>query len=168
MKKKNKLFTLIILIAFTFTLHSCFISGAIAKSHAKSEYTEEFNAIPPEFGQKHTIFLITLRKRSSYNKYLKNASKKYLGECILINKGDEELEKYSDKSVYRFLFDYSDGSTSSVYYSDGLESSVTGKRFYVKDRLKDKIYNSGFETAFFGKALKAYMENLELKRISMK
>lgn len=166
--KNNKTFKLVVAIAiFTIpiTITSC---GSIAKSHAKKEFTEEFKAIPPKFGYPNTTLLVTLRGRNSYDKYLKKAVEKYKGAIVYIGIGEENLVEFADKSKYRFVFDYTSGSTSTVVYSDGLGSSVTAKRFFVKDRIEDKMYQCGFETSYFAKALEAYFENLEIKRISIK
>ena len=165
--KIRQILSILILITSSISLSSCFISAAVAKSQAKKEFTEEFKAIPPDFGKKNTVLLIVLKKRSSYDKYLKNATKKYNGEVTFINEGEEILPEYNNKQKYRFIFDYIPGSSSTITYSNGLSSTVIAKRFYVKDRLNDIYYQTSYETAFFGKALKAYMENLEIKRISM-
>jgi hypothetical protein len=152
--KLKQIFFYIITLFSILTMNSC---GSVSKSYAKEEFTEEFKAIPPDFGSKNTILLITLRQKSSYDYYLKEAAQLYKGEYVFIGLGEEILPEYSDKEKFRFVFDYSDGSRSK---------ELIAKRFFVKDRVEDKIYQCGYETAFFGKALKAYMENLELKRIS--
>lgn len=144
------------------TFNSC---GTSASKHASQEFTEEFKAIPPHFGEKNTILLITLRDRNSYDHYLKEAAEFYKGEKVYIGIGEEMLHEYDDKTKYRFVFDYTNGSSSTVTQNN-LSSTIYLKRFFVKDRLENKIYQCGYETQYFGKALKAYMQNLELKRIS--
>lgn len=164
--KLNKLLTVLFLIIIAICLNSC---GQIAKARAKKKFTEKNGAIPPEFGKfDNQVFLITLRKRSSYDKYLKNASKRYLGQIEFIEQYGDQAEKYKQTNIYRYIFDYVDGSTTTVMYSDGMRNSMTHKQFYIRDRLTGKTYICGFETPSFGKALKAYMENLELKRLSYK
>lgn len=160
--KLKKISSCSIVFLLIITFNSC---GSTSARHAKEEFTEEFKAIPPHFGEMNTVLLITLRGRSSYDNYVKKAAKLYKGEIVFIRNGEEILSQYNDKTKYRFVFDYSDGS-SRTQTLNNLSSTVVLKRFFVKDRLEDKMYQSGYETSYFGKALKAYMENLELKRIS--
>ena len=158
MKLRFLVFILVLL-----NLNSC---GSIAKSHAKQEFTEEFKAIPPSFGEKNTVLLITLRSRESYDKYLKKYANIFKGDKVFIGIGEEQLDEFKDKFKYRFVFDYANGSSSSIRYSDGLGSSVTAKRFFIKDRVEDKEYQCGYETSYYAKALEAYFENLEIKRLT--
>ncbi|KAF2331903.1 hypothetical protein [Flavobacterium daemonense] len=172
MKLKQSLI-LIFVIAFSFCLNSC---GAIAKGHAKNHFTEEANAIPPEFGKfDNQVLLIVLKKRSSYDKYVKSAAKRYLGKYEFITADQIESEKYKQKTIYRYVFDYDEGSSVTVndavrtqYTTINSSHTLIHKQFYVRDRMTDKKYKSGYESTYFGKALKAYMENLELKRSSIK
>ena len=158
--EKLSRFTLFLLIVITF--NSCFISKSVDASKAKSEFTEENNAIPPAFGKKGTVLLCVLQKRNSYDKYLKSAVKKnYNGEYLLVSEAQLNSEEYSDKEKYRFVFDYSEGK--KVYSTNSSQPAVY-KRFFVKDRLENKIYQSGAEFTFFAKAMKVYFENLEKKR----
>lgn len=153
-----------IFLLISATLVSCF---GVPQS-LKNEFTEKHNAIPPDFGKDNEeVFVVILRGRGSYDKYVKGAVKKYYkGKYIYINVKKESLndDKYSDKKKYRYYFDYSDGSTSTAHYNNGQSSTVTFKRFFVHDRILDKRFQSGGETGLFGKALKAYMGNLEIKR----
>ena len=158
--KKASIYSILFFIIIAF--NSC---GATYEKYAKEEFTEKFKAIPPHFGEKNTVLLITLRDRSSYDDYLKEAAKLYKGEIVFINIGEEMLTEYADKTKYRFVFDYTNGSSSTVTQNK-LSSTIILKRFFVKDRVEDRIYQSGYETQYFSKAMKAYMENLELKRIS--
>lgn len=161
----NKIAAFLSLIIIIISFNSC---GQIAKAKAKKHFTETRGAIPSTFGaSENEVLLIVLRNRSSYDRYLKSASKRYLGKVKFIRSADVMQDQYKDKTVYRYLFDYVEGSTSIVQYSNGMQNSVTFKQFYINDRLTGKNYMSGYETAYFGKALKAYMENLELKRISL-
>ncbi|WP_431244346.1 hypothetical protein ACQ9BO_08475 [Flavobacterium sp. P21] len=169
--KLNLSLILILLLAFTLSLNSC---GAIAKGHAKKHFTEKEDAIPPEFGKfDNQVLLIVLKKRSSYDKYVKSAAKRYLGKYEFITYDKIESEKYKDKTIYRYVFDYDEGTSRTVYYSGNSQfhtppssSTIIFKQFYVRDRFTNKQYKCGYESAYFGKALKAYMENLELKRSS--
>ena len=98
---------------------------------------------------------------------MKSAVKKnYYGDYILLSTDESHDSKYADKEKYRFIFNYSSGSTRTTTYSDGLSSSSTYKRFYVRDRLTGKTYQSGAEFTYFAKAMKVYMANLEEKRIA--
>lgn len=163
--KSLKLFYPALFILVTTCLVSCF---GVPQS-LKNEFTEKHNAIPPDFGKEKTVFLVVLRGRSSYDKYVKSAVKKYYkGDYVFVNVKKESIdnEKFSDKNKYRYYFDYSDGSTQTTTFSNGQSASSTFKRFYVYDRLMEKRYQSGGETGLFGKALKAYMGNLEIKRQS--
>lgn len=149
---------------------TCFVSCFGVPSSLKKEFTEAHNAIPPDFGKDNsTVFLVVLRGRGSYDKYVKGAVKKYYkGEYVFVNVKKESInsEKYSDKNKYRYYFDYSDGSTITTTFTNGQSASSTLKRFFVEDRLLNKRYQSGGESSLFGKALKAYMGNLEIKRLS--
>ena len=162
MKKTRFLFFAASFLLASLSLSSCFgVPTAL-----KKEFTEAHNAIPPDLGKEKTTFLVVLRGRGSYDNYVKGAVKKYYkGDYEFVNLKKESLtsEKYSDKNKYRYYFDYSDGSTYTTGTTGG-----SFKRFFVHDRLLDKRYQSGGETGLFGKALKAYWGNLEIKRQSFK
>ena len=155
----KKIIFLIILGSF---MQSCFIMKAIETPKMRKEFTEKNDAIPPEFGEdKNAVLLVIKRGRNSYDKGLKSAVKRYSGKYLLINR--DELVNYTDLNKFRYIFDYSGGSTHTTHYSNGLSASSTYKRFYVYDRLNDKSYQSGAEFTFFGKAMKVYFENLNIK-----
>jgi hypothetical protein len=140
-------------------LSSCAGTGAM-----KSEFTEENKAIPPDFGKNKSEVLLCVLQRGSYNGYLKSAAKEnYNGQYVFIQSSELNSATYADKTKYRYFFDYDGGS--SVSYSNG--GSSTFKRFFVKDRLENKKYQSGAEFSFYAKAMKIYMANLETKRKSM-
>ncbi len=155
---------LLIMLALFF--QSCLINKAIETPKMRKEFTEKNNAIPPEFGEdKNTVLLVLKRDRRSYDKGFKSALKNYSGKYLLISYKD--LDKYSDMNVYRYYFDYSDGTTRTVHYQNsGLTSSSTRKRFFIYDRLNKKKYQSGAEFIHFGKAMKVYFENLNTKYTS--
>jgi hypothetical protein len=139
-------------------------------SSLKNEFTEKNDAIPPDFGKEETVLLVVLRGRSSYDKYVKSAVEKYYkGAYEYVDSSKESLDtdKYIDTKKYRYFFDYSDGS-SYTFNNTTTPMTSTAKRFFVEDRLQNKRYQSGGETGMFGKALKAYMGNLEIKRQSFK
>lgn len=157
---------ILLLLLFTSTLQSCFISKAIETRKMKREFIENNGAIPPDFGKDYTVLMVQLRGRGSYDRYLKSAAKKYLGEYIIVKTDESIDEKYPDKKKFRYVFDYSDGSTVTTQFSNGKSASSVYKKFYVYDRLKKIRYQSGAEFTFFAKAMKIYFKNLELKRIS--
>lgn len=158
--------SLLLLLAITTFDHKALAQGA------KDEFTEENEAIPPSFGNENTVLVCVLRGRKSYDKYLMKGAENYTGKKVFITREELESEKYADTAIYRFVFDYSDGTTktTTTTYSTGsdLSSTTTMKRFYVEDRAENKIYQSGAEYTNFGKAIAAYMENLEAKRKSKK
>ena len=159
-----RIVALVLLVGFSASFQSCL---GIAKAKAKREFTEEFKAIPPNFGQKGTVLLVLLHGRSSYDKYLKSAAKRYKGEIEFMKDYNELFTKYTDKEKYRFFFDYDAGSTSTMHNTQThLSSSVTLKQFFVRDRVEDEKYKCGYESSYFGKNLKAYFENLEAKRLT--
>ncbi|MFG6686890.1 hypothetical protein ACGK9U_09935 [Mariniflexile sp. HNIBRBA6329] len=164
MKKTIKIISLLFIIL---CLNSCFIGKSIQSSKARSEFTEENDAIPPNFGKfEHTVIVGILKGRRSYDKYLKSAFKKnYNGAYVLLTREELKKPEYRNMSKYRYVFDYTLGTTRSTIYSDGLSSSVTLKRYYVEDRIEDKIYQSGAEFSYFAKAMKIYVANLEKKRL---
>lgn len=159
---------IILLLSLSLIFNSCFIGKSIESSGAKSEFTVENNAIPPEFGKERDVVVIgILQGRKSYDRYLKKAfTKNYNGEYILISEDELSNSEYNNKQKYRYIFDYSSGSSSSTYSSSGQSSSITYKRFFIHDRLKDKSYQSGAEFTYFAEAMSIYIENLEEKRIS--
>ena len=159
----------LIFSATLFLILNSFYSCGGVPSSLKKEFTEEHNAIPPDFGKEKTIFLVVLRGRGSYDKYVKSAVKKYYtGDYVFVNVKKESIDdqKYNDKNIYRYYFDYSDGSVHTTNFGNGQSASSVYKRFFVEDRLLSKRYQSGGESSSFGKALKAYMGNLEIKRQS--
>ena len=157
-----------IIFLFSISLSSCFGGKATTIKRAKEAFTEEKKAIPPEFGKKETVLLCVLKGRNSYDKYLKKAvTENYKGDYLFISPYDLISDKYP-KEKYRYYFDYNMGSTRTVRYQNShLSSSVTFKSFFVRDRLKEQSYESGEEYSNFGAAMVGYMQNLELKRISM-
>jgi hypothetical protein len=162
--KKISIFISIILL---FSLNSCFIAKAVESKHARKEFTEENKAIPRDFGKKDQILICVLKGRSSYDNYLKRAVKKnYKGKYIFVTNLDMYVSKYDDKDIYRYYFDYDGGTTMTTSWSDGLSASSTLKRFFIGDRLENKKYQCGAEFGFFANAMKIYMANLEVKRIS--
>lgn len=156
-----------LLMILTLSLNSCFILKGIESKYAKTDFTTENDAIPPSFGENNAILLCVLKDRNSYDKFLKSAVKKnYKGEYVLIYSSDLSSDKYKDLEKYRYIFDYDDGTVNTTSWSDGLSASSTMKRFYVGDRLEKKIYQTGTEYSYFANAMKIYMTNLEIKRMS--
>jgi hypothetical protein len=156
-----------LLMILTLSLNSCFIAKAISKGKARREFTEENKAIPPSFGKANEVILCILQDRNSYDKFLKSAfKKKYKGDYVLVYKPDLYSAKYADKEKYRYVFDYDGGSIMTTAWSDGLSASSTMKRYYIYDRLENTKYQTGGEFGFFALAMRCYVENLEIKRLS--
>lgn len=154
-------FILIPLVALV--LQSCFVRKGIESNAAKSEFTVENDAIPPDFGKdENTVLIGILRQRKSYDKWVKKAFENYNGEYLLLSEFELSKPEYSDTEKYRYVFDYSDGSL----YRNGRYNSGSYKRFFIKDRLEDKMFQSGAEFTFFAKAMEVYVQNLENKRLS--
>ena len=157
--------SLVVLIT-TLTLNSCLISKSIQSSKAKTEFTEENNAIPVNFGENSNEILLAIEKSDdkAYNGFLKRGLKKnYFGNYKIVKKIDLIGDEYNDLNKYRYFFDYDNGS----YYRVGNESGYL-KRYYVYDRLTKTKYKAGSEFTFYAKALKIYLSNLEQKRLSNK
>jgi hypothetical protein len=158
---------ILLLLFVSLTMQSCFIIKSMESSNMRSGLSEKNNAIPPDFGKDNTVLLIVLRGYEAYDKYAIKAAKGYLGEYKLIKQNELSDEKYSDLSKYRYVFDFIEGSTKSVYYTDTkLTSNYTLKNFFVYDRKINKMYNSGSQSSFYALLMKAYFENLEAKRKS--
>ncbi len=136
----------------------------------KKLYTEEYNSIPPQLGvNKEEVLMVMLKDNNTYyNGYIKRAVKKnYKGNYVLVKDSEFYNAKYSDKVKYRFYFDFSEGRSysSTRFDKPGLSSSSGSyKRFFVKDRLNDKIYGVSEDFNFFVKAMHIYLANLESKR----
>jgi len=146
-------------------MQSCFIAKLIETPKMKKAFTEENNAIPPNFGQRKEVLLLVLKGRDSYDGYLKRAFKKnYFGSFVAITENELYSDKYSDKEKYRYTFDYS--SDTGYSYSNGVSGNF--KKFLVFDRLELKTYQNGKHFGFFAKAMKVYAANLEKKRKSVK
>ncbi|MGH2665274.1 hypothetical protein [Flavobacterium sp.] len=158
--------TFIFLLSICFS--SCFIGRNVVKKRARVAYTEENNAIPPEFGKKETVLLCVLKGRNSYDKYLRKAViENYKGEYLFITPYDLIGEKYP-REKYRYYFDYNMGKTSTVFYQNsGLSSSITYKAFFVRDRLTNESFENGASFSYFREAMIVYMQNLEFKRLSI-
>ncbi len=161
MRNKFILYSRLILIYFillTIT-QSCFIGRIIEVSKMKKEFTEENDAIPPEFGKHGTVLLLINSQdygSSGYNGYLRRAFKKnYFGEYRIVKDGKLSNNEFSNKEIFRYAFDYSSGSTTNY---------GSRKRYLILDRLANKTYQSGAEFIRYAKAIKIYAKNLEKKR----
>ncbi len=156
---KNNLLLIISILTLTL-LSSC---GAIVKSKANNNLTEEKGAIPPEFGNKNTTMLFISHHRS-YNKYLKkNVKKIYKGNSEIIS--TEELNsntEYRNTEKYRYIFDY-DYKSYSYTKSDGSFGNGQVKKFYVLDRKNEKKYKSPMTSGYWSKLQKVYLKKLNEK-----
>lgn len=158
----------LIFVMISTTFSSCFIGKAIETGKAKNEFTAENEAIPPDFGKdKQAVILGIIQNRRSYDKYLESAFKKnYTGPYKLITAEELVSGDYDDKEKYRYVLDYQGGTTQTTIRDGGLTSSIQYKRYFVHDRFENKSYMSGAEFTFFAKALKVYVENLDIHRKS--
>jgi hypothetical protein len=156
-------FTIIIgLLFFNLSLVSC---GSELNS-MKEEFTESKNAIPSDFGKKGTVLVVVLQNEKYYDKLLKTCvNDNYKGEVVFVN--SNELNSYSDKSKYNYLFDYSNGREYlDVHSTNGSRKTI--KIYFIKDRTTNKMYQSKKEYKSYRNAIIAYMQNLEAKRLSNK
>lgn len=156
--KQSTKITFIFLISFL--LQSCFIGKAIQTKKMRSEYTEENNAIPPEFG-KNTSEVLLVQLTGDPDPFLdiyrKGAvRRKYKGEYEIVNSKTDINTAFPDKKKYRYVFD-------SDYGSKMGSSSL--QRYYVYDRLIDKKYSCGAEFTYYAKSMRVYMELLNNQRI---
>lgn len=145
-------------LALVLILVSCG-SGNMLKT-----YTEENNAIPPDFGKEGTVLLL-IKNNSifNYNHFLNNAFKKnYHGNFELIEEDEINKLPYNNKEKYRYTFDFSYGTGYTSTYQNGHSGNF--KRYYVYDRLIDKKFIKVAEFSAYAKAMKAYAINLENKR----
>lgn len=162
----------LILSVFTavLILSSCgIITGAGNSSKESGQYTEENGAIPPDFGKnKSAILLVMKAGMKSYDKTLGSMTEKYYTgtfEYTLLGKLDQD--KFADKEVYRFYFDHDPGTEVTYRSSDGSTHTTHRKQFFVYDRLNDVKYKCGSESSDWDMVVKAYMQNLDAKRLSM-
>lgn len=133
----------------------------------RTSFTEKNGAIPPDFGKdKNSVFLVVNSSR-----WIKKGVENYKGKYELISPLDLLSGEFDDKVKYRFVFHYSLGkaySTQTTTRSSGAQniriSNGNFKRYYVEDRLEEKVYECGEEFNHFGKAIAIYMENLDKKR----
>ncbi|WP_350288235.1 hypothetical protein [uncultured Croceitalea sp.] len=166
---KKQIIILGLLIITLLTLSSC---GVIVKAKARNYATIEKGAIPANFGENNSIVLFMTTGKKSYDKYLKsNIRKVYNGDYELVHKFDLNLEKYTDKSKYRFIFDFEKESYS--YHSNNQtiygQSALTGannatgqvRRFAITDRTDDKKYVMKMTSGFWSKLQRMYLKNME-------
>jgi len=152
--------------AILFILLSFSTSSFAQENKMRSEFSVENNAIPADFGKENTIIIGILKGKKSYDKYLEKALKKfYTGEYVL-ERSSRLSSKYSDREKYRYLFDWDYGSSRTTHYSDGMQTGITLRRFYILDRLTGDKYKCGAEFIKFYKAMCIYIENLDKVRQS--
>lgn len=147
---------LIFLLFITFTLSSCFtgaLKNSTVRKYANSEFSVEYNAIPKEFGKENNIMIFILDGFRTYDKYLKKSvTENYFGEYVILSKTEMNAPNYNDKTIYRYYFHYTYGSQNK-------------KRFYVYDRLEEKMYQSGADFSLYAAAMEVYIKNLEKQRL---
>lgn len=133
----------------------------------KSEYSEENNAIPPEFGKDPETVLLLKFVGSGRDRFLKKAAKRnYDGPYEIVESGVSANKKFPDKEKYRYIIEHEMGTGYTITNASGRSTSGAFKRYYVYDRLEDKKYSSGAEFTFYAKGLRVYLDALNKKRNS--
>lgn len=153
-----------IIIIGLFFLNLSLVSCGSELNKMKEEFTESKNAIPSDFGKKGTVLMVVLHNDKYYDKLLMSCvNDNYKGEVVFVN--SEKNNDYSDKSKYKYFFDFTNGKEYiDVHSSNG--GSKTIKKYFLKDRNVGKIYQSNVEFKSYRNAVIAYMQNLEIKRLS--
>jgi len=159
------------LILLTFTipllLNSC---GSMVKSSAAKKMTVENGAIPPDLGKDNTVLLCVLKGRNSRDKYMKKHIEKYYkGRYEFILEHEVYESKYSNKEIYRYVFDYNAGSVEVV--GEDINGRVKTKNlptssYYILDRKTGTNYYSDAPSGYFSKLIEAYAINMEKVRSS--
>lgn len=144
-----------LLIIVLFSSCSLLVQGV-----AKAKFTEEKGAIPPDFGKEKTSLVVILTLEPYNSKIKKIVQKKYHGLHEFVPSYDLNEKKYSDTTFYRFCFEYGTGST---YYDGG--ATFTTKKFLIYDRVERRKYFSKFSSSWWGAMARAYLSNLEEKRL---
>lgn len=128
---------------------------------AVNRLTVEGGAIPTEFGKNsNSTLLVMTTGKKSYDNYAKLNFQSYKGPYVLVTKAEEASEKFSDieKFRYYFSFDWESHLTSN--------GSISVRRFYVLDRMDNKVYRSTLTSSYFSKIMKQYVAalNMELEK----
>lgn len=157
----------LLIFVFAMSLQSCFVGKAIETKKMKSEFTEENNAIPPDFGQDKEAVLLLKFVGTARDGYLKRAAKKnYDGPYEILKKNTTADVAFPDKKKYRYIFDHDLGTGYSVTGTTGMTRYGNFKRYFIYDRLTDKKYSCGAEFTFYAKGIRVYMDALNTKRNS--
>lgn len=161
--KTNQFLKSIIIIGLIF-LNLSLVSCGSELNKMKEEFTESKNAIPSDFGKNGTVLMVVLHKNHYYDKLLMSCvSDNYKGDVVFVN--SENNNDYSDKNKYKYFFDFTNGKEYiDVHSSHGDFKTI--KKYFLKDRNTDKMYQSKVEFKSYRNAIIAYMQNLEAKRKS--
>ena len=132
-----------------------------AELKAQFTYTKENGTIPPDFGKtENEVLICVLHSQNAYNKYLiKNVEKNYFGKYIFVPYDDRYSTKYTDTTVYKYMFDMSEES----HTSNG--ATIYGRTFFMIDRNTHKRYGNNTTSGLWGKMIIAYMTGLEKVRL---
>jgi len=160
--KKFQLVSLAILLSIS--LNSCFFfaSAAIAKRKAKKELTVDNRAIPADFGKNKSTMLVVKTGKKSYDKYLIKNFEEYVGDYRIVSAEALDSAKYSNKTQFRYVFNFKFEAHIITGY-DGSASTINVRRFSIQDRKDGILYQSPITSSYFGKVMKAYIENLNLE-----
>jgi hypothetical protein len=163
-----KVLKIVLILCLSINLVGCF---GYMKRKAARVTSEESGAIPPNFGKDQSfVLLCVLEGRASYDKYVKkNTIAEYHGKYEFVEKSKIDKPPYNDKNKYPFVFDCSIKEEQyEVYDSKGRSRQryMTTYRHFVLDRSEDKKYFIQSGSSAFGLQIKAYMANLEKKRLS--
>lgn len=156
---------ILLLLFVCFTMQSC----SVEKNGMKKEFTEKNNAIPPDFGvNKNEILLVVTKDIRRYDtKLIKFVKKYYSGKYEFISPEEYNTNaKFSDKLIYRFIFNCRAGRTLSGCRNEKTCFIAGYKRFFVYDRLNEKRFESGAEFGNYGLGVMVYMKNLNTKQLS--
>lgn len=155
---------------FSLRLHSlllisCCIIFSSCATVFKSSIKEDDKQIPMGFGKEKTTLLVIRHHVKSYDKYLeKHFKNHYTGEYVIISARELSGEAYKDTEKYRYFFDEEFG-TNNVKDAKGMNNSWGFSRFYLKDRVTQKIYITTHGVGSFGPWMKNYIKKLEVTRL---
>ncbi len=151
-------------ILLSISLNSCFFwaSAAVAKRKAKKELTVDKRAIPADFGKNKSTMLVVKTGKKSYDKYLIKNFKEYVGDYRIVTSEALDSAKYSDKKQFRYVFNFK-FEAHSIMGHDGFTTTIDVRRFSIEDRFDGLLYQSPMTSSYFGKVMKAYIENLNLE-----
>jgi hypothetical protein len=132
-------------------LLSCASSKEVANT-----ITVESGEIPADMKKEDFILIGILKGRNSYDKYLKSEFKKYTGNYVLC-KLEEIDSKYSDKSKYRYIMDFTQKRDF------GSQGTIVDT-YYIRDRKDNQQYQRNSGSSFFKLEIRSYLAAIEQAR----